>query len=238
MSDAPTAAASDADQIAAVAADLLGAGDAAEQLLPDTEPVESLIPSSPEVPAAPAAGQEADTTFSFDVEVPDELQDFLDEPEFDDTDDTSVEPAVALEEGEYEDPEVAALRKRAIAAEKKAEYEKNLRVKRERKAWEAEAAKFFPLSDPASIQADSRRGFLRAAKAQHEQMKPHAERIRAQIEAEARAKAVEAWGKPQGGGPQVPSESVEQSRQVERGFEQRGLQGGIREMLRTGKLRL
>lgn len=237
MSDAPTAAASDAEQIAAVAADLLGTDAADDAVLPDYEPVEPLIPSSPTVPAAPPV-QEADTpTFSFDPEVPDELQDFLDEPDLE-PDDEPVAAAPTGEPDDYEDPEVTALRRRALAAEKKADYEKGLRVKRERKAWEAEATKYFPLSDPASITADSRRSFLRLAKGQHEQMKPHAERIRAQIEAEARTAAAQAWGKPQTGGPQVPSESVEASRQVERGFEQRGLQGGIREMLKTGKLRL
>lgn len=151
-------------------------------------------------------------------ELPEELQELLEMP-----DEEEIELPAAEESQEYEDYDLDALRKRALAAEKKAKYLEGLRLKDQRRNWEAEALKYFPLSDPQTIQAVSRRGFLREAKMQHERYKPIYDKLRkqAQVEiererekvlAEAKEKAATAWGRPTvGPSPVRPVESDFQS---------------------------
>jgi hypothetical protein len=108
-------------------------------------------------------------------------------------------------------------RKRAIIAEKKAAYYEKLSADRERKKWKDEAKKAFPHSLHAldKIQAKSRRGFLREAKAAHESVvgyvteatKQRVAELEAERElakAEAEAKVADAWGTPTAG-PSSPS---------------------------------
>lgn len=99
------------------------------------------------------------------------------------------------------------LRARVVKAEKKAAYESDLRLKASRKAWAVEAEKHFKFCQPGKITATSRRGFLEAAKEQHDEFvtraKPLLERadeseaeIRARVEAEVEARYKDGWGTP------------------------------------------
>jgi hypothetical protein len=111
---------------------------------------------------------------------------------------------------EYVDPQVAHLRAELKRVQKQAEYEKGLRLKSDRKKWEKEAAQFFPLADPSTIKAESRRAFRREAHAQHERMKNNPQ-FKAFLEAErlrVRQEAAAAWGKPTSGPGAPPSEAA------------------------------
>jgi hypothetical protein len=111
---------------------------------------------------------------------------------------------------EYVDPQVAHLRAELKRAQKQAEYEKGLRLKSDRKKWEKEAAQFFPLADPSTIKAESRRAFRREAHAQHERMKNNPQ-FKAFLESErqrVRQEAEQAWGKPTAGPGAPPSEAL------------------------------
>jgi hypothetical protein len=109
--------------------------------------------------------------------------------------------------GEDERDRLAEERKARLKAEKELQFLRQQHVQSSRAKWEAEAERYFPLADPKAIQAESRRAFLREAKAQHERVLPivkrERERIMAQVEAEkqaaleaAKEEAKEAWGVP------------------------------------------
>lgn len=157
--------------------------------------------------------------FDFDPEIPDEITELL-QP---DEEDFTV-PVVEVEESdEWTDPsEVAKLKARLAAAEKKAEYAEQLRLQASRPKWEKEAEKFFPLSDPASIEASSRKEFMRKAAAQHDALKPAIQKFKAQqdaflekererIKVELEAEARQAWGRPLTGPGNVPLEATDKS---------------------------
>lgn len=109
---------------------------------------------------------------------------------------------------EYEDNEdMDDLKRRLYKAEKALAYQKEIRVKQERKSWESEASEKYPLANVSSISAQSRNGFMKAAALSHNavysHVKPHLDELEtlkkgvvAQAKAEGRAEAAEAWGKP------------------------------------------
>lgn len=149
--------------------------------------------------------------------IPDDVAAWLEEP-----DDEPEEPAPAAEyedpeDDSYVDPQVAEERRKRVAAEKRAEHSEGLRVRAERPKWEAEvkAARYVisPLQ-VAAIEATSRRGFWRAAKAIHEQNSavlaelgvPDPATVRQEVTAQVAEQAAEqarvAWGTPMVSGPQ------------------------------------
>lgn len=178
--------------------------------------------------AAEAAVEQAEVpVIDFDPELPESIQELLaDDPDDDEDDDTSRYAAPASESpyelGDepvgYED-EVAKLRRELAKAQKKAEWADEQARKAKRDKWEAEARKFFPLSSPESIQADSRRSFIKAAEAQHNAVKNNpvimqyreqaiaaANAEAAKIKEQARLEAQQAWGKPVAGPGLVPAQ--------------------------------
>lgn len=197
----------------------------AQRVQPGTRP--DLFPTPPvTTPIVDEAATEVDEPVVPLVEFPEipvELRELLDDDDDDfanvpaDTDSTDDEPLV------YED-ELAKLRRENAKLAKKAAFADDQRQKAQIDKWTKEAEKFFPLSTPSTITADSRRGFLRAAEAQHNavknnpvtaryheqavaQAKAEAERILA----EARAQAEGAWGRPTAGPGLVPvQEAVDQ----------------------------
>lgn len=181
-------------------------------------------PSSEETAAPPA--QEAELTFG--EQMPEGLAEELDEPDFEEEAEREYEAQQDEEEyeGGYEDPE---LRKRLLAAEKKAEHYEQLRAREAQKSWRAEATKYFPLAEHSfdKIKATSRRGFLREAKQIHETtysyLKPHLDKLQEATEkaketatTEARQDAERAWGRPTTGGSEVPSLTQEQEKRMQR----------------------
>lgn len=170
--------------------------------------------------AVDAVEPEQDTPFDEEVELPEDIRELVEVPDFEAEAAQEVESYLEVDE-EFDienewDPEKKEILKRLYAAEKKAQFFEEQRAKEARKTWQSEAEKYFPYADAGQIQATSRRGFLRAAKEQHEAKKAEiasleqkirpkvesqiAAELRAKIEAEVRAElkesAAQAWGSP------------------------------------------
>lgn len=163
-----------------------------------TDEAEPEVPNSPEDAAAPEAHETAPVfQYAFDPKLPEDLDDLLNQPD---------EPTAA-QVATYADEDHEELARRLAVTERQLEWERSQRLTQGRKVWEAEAKKYFPLAAAQTIQADSRRGFMRAAKEQHQQnyelLRPQLEeiaRIKADLEvtglAEARARTADAYGRP------------------------------------------
>jgi hypothetical protein len=168
---------------------------------------------------------------SLDYELPDSIAEMLGEPddpviedELEDDDEPEPTPA-PTDDDEYVDPEVAKLRKKVEAAERRAEHERQLRVQSSRKGWEDEARRVFQingtplLSDDelAAIDADSHKGFLREAKAIADRNKQIAQRFVTQPVPERRdpVQDPEVWGTPTVGDQTASVESVDQQRRLQ-----------------------
>lgn len=174
------------------------------------EAQESIAPVSPaptpvaEAPAAPVQETEPAQPVAED-EMPEDIKALLDGPDFEAEDEPVAqappEPEYDDDNDEYEDPEVAKLRKRLAAEQKKTAWLESQRLERERKSWEKEAVKYLPHSKPflGNINATSKRAFLREARDYHEAVKAHiAKHGQADVEAakaQAKAEAEAAWGK-------------------------------------------
>lgn len=132
-----------------------------------------------------------------------EIELALDEPEIVDEDD---------DEDEYLDPRLAAERERRRELERELERTRRQSARAESDRWRAEADRVFPLlpehvRDRLIAESKSHRGFLKAAKAQHDEyvlvanrarkdMIDHLEQLKAQAVEEGRQEAAEAWGRP------------------------------------------
>jgi hypothetical protein len=177
-------------------------------------PAPSLAPAA--VVAEPEVAPVAEPpSIDFDPEVPDDVLELLE-----DDDDYDLPPAATTDDDDeplaYED-ELEKLRRENAKLAKKAAFADKQRAESQQAKWTAEANKFFPLSTPETIRADSRRGFLKAAREQHEAIKNNPkvreflEQKTREIAAEraatmesARAEAQSAWGKPTAGPGLVP----------------------------------
>ena len=175
---------------------------------PAPEPAETqeAPPAEPE----PVAEASAAPAFDLNPKLPEDLVAELDAAEIDEQVETEF-AAYEPPEDEYGNPvevDPDAVRE-AIKLRKRNEYLERQLAESKKSAWVAEAEKFFPLSKHAldSIQATSRRGFLRAAKAEHERILPHVQTYLAEAKAvvdeersaatsEARAEVAGAWGQP------------------------------------------
>lgn len=180
-----------------------------------------------------------------DPQLPEDVATLLEEPETEEDD----EPVFRVEEEddfEY-DEEKAQLKKKLKALEAKAEWLEKKRVETDRVKWIAEAEKFFPLSDPASITAESRKAFLRAAREQHTRNKPlfekfsqntisQAKKEAEQIKSDAKAAAEKAWGKPSVNlSPQAPAPRGQVQEDSDRAFQRGGLAAVIRAGFKGGE---
>ena len=168
-----------------------------------------------------ASGQEAavaqpvvqETVPTYEPEVPQDILDGLEEPDF-----TALaeEEVTNDEDLNYEDGDTEE-RKARIAAEKRVAWLEGRIVDQNRAKWEAESIKYFPLSEHKikDIKADSRRAFMREAKAAHEAVLPYVKPLIDQLTAakdaakaegalEGRQEAANAWGTPTVGPGSVP----------------------------------
>ena len=162
--------ASDDDQLAADLAARSAA--AAPETVPSSQPQ-----TAPEAAApAPVAAPEPVVEEEFDLEpvISDELQQLLDEPDFDE--DARAEVQAQIDDGELDyttDPE-AATRLRKLEAENA--WLKQQRVISDKKKWVAENLKAYPLVARyapefiTEIEATSRRAFARQAKQVYERL--------------------------------------------------------------------
>lgn len=143
-------------------------------------------------------------------ELPEDIQELLAQPDIEEDEESEEDYTLSddNQDEQYMEPEDAAkLRKRALRAEKRAAFLEDLRVKSETKKWRSEATKYFKYADTDTIEAKSRSSFLRQAKEQHESIKGRVEQIladeraqaeatTAQIRADNRQQARDAWGQP------------------------------------------
>jgi hypothetical protein len=222
------------DENAAVAA-------AAALLQPgEEEAEETVVPQDPPEGEAAQETEEEEILFpSFDIELPEDLEEELTAP-------TLEEAEQEIEnQPEYEDLDEDGRRllARALHAEREAAFYRDQRVKSDKSKWVEEAKKFMPLSQPFldDIKADSRRAFLREAKKYHEAVlplvKPITDQAKATIEAEkekaraeARAEAEKAWGQlPKDDGP--PTEAMITQDQLDRNRSRGDLSSTIRAMI-------
>lgn len=171
------------------------------------------IVSSQEEVVAPPEGEHETTPQeavpSYEVEVPDELLAELDEPDFEaEADEELAEPDPEDQYEGYEDET-----KRRIAAEKRAKWLEDRLVQQNRAKWEAEALRYFPLSEHRlkGIEANSRRAFLRQARSAHDEILPYVKPLLEELEeakqaakAAGKQEAAAAWGKPTTGPGVVP----------------------------------
>lgn len=209
-------------------------------------------PSGEETDESTVTSHDAEETVDdddpFAVEIPEDLLAELEEPEERDFL-GEAESEVEQEYDEYSQlsDNERELLKRARAAEKKAAYYESIRLQKDKKDWKAEAAKFFPLSEPFLDEphfqsASSRRALLRQAKSVHEKLKPKVdaalakerERLAAQRETakvEAKTEAKKAWGEATVEVAAVPSESEATLSRVEKARARRDLTGALKAMM-------
>lgn len=162
------------------------------------------------------------------------------EPEF------TYQPEAEEEEPVWDDDdEKRKLKSELAKLQKKVAWESEQRVKVSEKNWREEASRRFPLADVAEINATSRRQMLAKAAEQHtryaKKLEPFTEALEllksqavAEVKAEARVQAAEAWGRPTSG-PSVPVvNNSEEDEKLARGnyrtFQERTLA-----MLKAGK---
>lgn len=184
---------------------------------------------------APDPEPEDETGFVLDPELPQDLRDLLAESaepvvyESDEPDDEDEEPDP--EGDEYVDPQVARLKAKLAKQEKKLAHVEKLRAQDNKKRWSAEAKKYFPLSQPESIQAGSHRAFIAEARRQHDALKPVFEEALAARTAQVKAARREEWGPAVSGPGAVPTEASTGVDAVKAARERGSLQGVVRAML-------
>lgn len=201
-----------AEAAAAVAAQMLGEVPVSATQVVEAEPPvpSSTAPAAPDAEsvAAPEAPDEPeDEPYAWSPDIPDDIVRELAEADID----AEVEVELAQREpdeyGQYDEDD-DAVRER-IKLQKRNEFLERELTKTKKTAWADEARKYFPLAEHAlpTIEATSRRGYLRAAKAEHERVLPHVQRYLEQAKeavgqvtdearADAKAKAKAAWGDP------------------------------------------
>src|SRR5262245_25234365 len=236
MPDASTEAALTA------ARDLLGGTETETEAVVEGE-VEETSEQPEEAPVAEAEEAQHETA----PELPDEIRELLETPDFDAEAEDALRDELETTETEdeveewEEDPKVLELKKQLIKEQKKSAWFEKLRAESERKKWEDEASKYFPYADQTQIQSTSRRGFLRAAKAQHDAIKDKVDaallgdRKRLDDEREAmreeiRKEVEAAWGKVTTGPGVPPADAAEKAEQTDEAFK-KSFVAGVREMI-------
>src|SRR6185295_17046284 len=163
-----------------------------------------------------AQNETAFDQFELEPEVPEDYASLAEEPDFDAQAQQEVEEVPEDQEFEYQDEESVALRRRALAAEKRAAWLEEQRIRQNEGTWKKEGVKFYPLSEPfveaGLIKADSRRAYARECKRIHDAMKPFVkEKFLKPLEAALKVQQEEAvaeevnekkaqWGPPTAGG--------------------------------------
>lgn len=195
----PAAQAKAAEVLQEIANDLEGA--------PVTQPQPELVlPGRVEAPVEPEP-----VAVPTDYELPADLEALLEEPEEFEYEEEQPVPvadeAAVVDDDEYVDPQVLKLRRELEKERKRTEHERKLRVQTARKDWEAEAARVFALgtvplldnAELAGIKAESKREFMRQAKALADRNKAVAQRFQPTAPAPVvvpREQTAEAWGEP------------------------------------------
>lgn len=193
---------------AALTASFVGAPVAEPEVEP--EAVEAEAVEAPEQPAAEEVAPAA--PFDLTPELPEDIAAELAEAEIDE----QVEAEVAAYEPETDEwgntQEVDSDQIRELVKlRKQNEYLQRQVVETKAGQWRKEAEKYFPLAkhalDDLAKSTTSKRGFLKAAKAEHDRILPHIQQYLGEAKQhadaetlvskdEARAEVADAWGKP------------------------------------------
>lgn len=219
--------------VAGTVADLFGEAAVAEE-----------TPNSPDAVAeGPQETAPAVELPDLNDDLPDELAAFLEEPDFEDEEPTYT----AASDDEFVDPDELARENAKL--KKRLEWAEQQKAKAEQAKWQAEARKHFPYANVDSINATSRRAFLKQARAMHESNKaliaPQIEALRAkeaalraEVEAKVKAELAEAWGKPNlGGGPSgAPVEAAAAADELQRARNSRNLAGIAKALMNSNNL--
>lgn len=220
-----------ASAVAGTFADLGGVIDEAEPHEDPNSPAPAAAPQAHETALAP---DNILLNYAFDPKLPDDLDELLSLPD----DPTPAQVAA------YADEDHDELARRLVATERQLEWERSQRITQGQKSWATEAAKYFPLSSPDTITADSRRGYLRAAKEQHQRnyalLKPKIDELEATLAAakvtalgEAREAAAGAYGRPTlSVGAPPPATTADDRLAAARG--KRDLRGSVRALIDGG----
>jgi hypothetical protein len=230
--------------------DQLAADLAATQAWPDEAP--ETASSKEAAVAQPDGEQEAAVetveTPTFETEIPEDVLAFLDEPDFDAEAEAELATTTDDEQPTYEyDVNDTDDRKARIAAEKKSAWLEQRLADQNRGKWEAEAKKYFPLAETSlgSIKADSRRAFLRQARAEHEKVLPIIKPLIDQLNAasveakaaavaEGREEAKSNWGTPTTGPGVVPVRSSAATTELDEARKTRNLAKIIGVLMKQG----
>lgn len=206
----------------------------AEPTLESPIDVEAIPDEDVDERVARSLEEEGDSKF-LQPEIPAELKEELDAPDFDAMaeeelesegytgttyEDASYNMVQSDNEWEELDQDVIEERKKRIAAEKRADYYEKLRMKSETKRWAGEARKYFPLAgsaiDAGHIAAKSRKDYLRQAKKAHETVLPYIKQAielrdqtleseKRKVREETREEFIRAWGRATTGPSSYPS---------------------------------
>lgn len=225
----------------------------AEAVMPDPTQPEDLIPN--EATSDPEVEQPQDELElpQINWDIPEELKDELEAPDFDEEEESEWESeggrVEEAPEDEYEDPERAKLRKQLAKAKKQLAWAEEQKAKASQKNWAAEAQKYFQFSNPNIIQAKSRRAFLKEAQRQHEavakvakpvfdQLEAQKEKLREQVRAEERARAEQMWGAPTAGPAAAHQPEDTQTMQRQRLAQGRSFTEVVRAKIKGGDYKL
>jgi hypothetical protein len=165
-----------------------------------------------EAEEAPLSSESEAEAEAEDEEIPELPEDLARELEVDfEEDDVETSPASEAQETVEDEPwlddETKELRAKLAAVEKKNQFLEKQRLEVDSAKWHGEAFKYFPYADYTTINATSKRSYLRQAKASHEKVMPHIlaerekynaklEEEKARIAEEYKAEAANAWGVP------------------------------------------
>lgn len=228
--------------------DQLGA-DEEQTIQPVPQPV-SRTESGLMVVQQPEAEEEQLPT---EYEIPAEYA-WLNDPEPAPEDDEDLEPAaeapavqepdlLELDDDDLLDPRIAQLKAERDAAVKKANFERNQRVKSTRPSWEQDAMRLFRLGDVplldaedlASIKADSHRSFMKQAKAIADNNKRVIGRVTPSRKSEddiRREVKQEVWGPPPASAPPSDAQLRDRDERLARARRTGNLGNIFKEMIR------
>lgn len=203
-----------------------------------TVEVEHVAATEAEAPAleTPVAAPPVTSIPEFNLaspELPDDLREFLDAPDFEAEAEAELATTQVDETNEFEDEyaneETTAEKKRRVAVEKENQWLKQRLADTNRDKWREEANKYFPYASHVldGLTATSRRQFLRDAQKAHEAMKPHLETYlkaattaisteRDQVVTSAKQEVYAAYGTPTVDPASAASNDTEFQQQIEK----------------------
>ncbi len=219
-----------AGAVTGVVEDLFGGSDVADE--------------SPNGPTDAAADTPQDAAIELPTvpDLPDELAEFLDEPDFE-------AEAEVHDSDEWTDPDDLARENAKLR--KKLEFAETKRAESEKNKWKTEAEKYFPYADTTSPEYSSlksRRSFLTHARAEHSKIKSRLAPILQDVEAakeagrrqayeEAKKAQAEGWGKPNvSGGPSAPIEAAQKADDLDAARNSRNLSKVVKALINSQEI--